>query len=122
MRPKPPTCHVIERIYTEQAFLDLERRSNVLLETDPQAAVDTAALIFDARPVLVQHPENGRKVHFGQRELVISRGRRGYMALYRLLPHIDPLLGRVLGPVQTAKQAMNCTSRRGTGTSTGLRL
>jgi plasmid stabilization system protein ParE len=41
---------------------------------------------------LVQHPEIGRKVHFGQRELVISRGRTGYLALYRFLPSIDRIL------------------------------
>lgn len=87
---------MIELIYTEQALLDLERLSDFLLETDPQAAVDTAALIFDALEVLVQHPEIGRKVHFGQRELVISRGRSGYLALYRFLPHIDPSGGQVL--------------------------
>jgi plasmid stabilization system protein ParE len=87
---------VIELIYTEQALLDLERLSDFLLETDPQAAVDTAALIFDALEVLVQHPEVGRKIHFGQRELVISRGRSGYLALYRFLPHIDPSRGQVL--------------------------
>jgi hypothetical protein len=37
-------------------------------------------------PIAEQHAEMGRKVHFGQRELVISRGRTGYLALYRFLP------------------------------------
>lgn len=87
---------MIELIYTEQALLDLERLSDFLLETDLQAAADTAALIFDALEILVQHPEIGRKIHFGQRELVISRGRSGYLALYRFLPHIDPSRGQVL--------------------------
>lgn len=81
-----------ELVYTEQALLDLERLSDFLLETDPQAAQDTAVLIFDALEILVRHPEMGRKVHFGQRELVISRGRTGYLALYRFLPHIDRIL------------------------------
>ena len=87
---------MLKLIYTEQALLDLERPSTFLLETDPQASINTAALIFDALEVLVQHPEIGRKVHFGQRELVISRGRSGYLALYRFLPHIDLFLGQVL--------------------------
>jgi plasmid stabilization system protein ParE len=87
---------VIKLIYAEQALLDLERLSDFLLQTDPQAAVDTAALIFNALEILVQHPEIGRKVHFGQRQLVISRGRSGYLALYRFLPHIDPSRGQVL--------------------------
>jgi plasmid stabilization system protein ParE len=81
-----------ELAYTEQALLDLERLSDFLVESDPQAAQDTAALILDALEILVQHPEIGRKVHFGQRELVISRGQTGYLALYRFLPHIDRIL------------------------------
>lgn len=83
---------MIELVYTEQALLDLERLSDFLLETDPQAAQDTAVLIFEALEILALHPEIGRKVHFGQRELVISRGRTGYLALYRFLPHIDRIL------------------------------
>ncbi len=83
---------MIELVYSNQALLDLERLSDFLLTTDPQAAQDTAALIFDALDILVQHPEIGRKVHFGQRELVISRGRTGYLALYQFLPRIDRVL------------------------------
>ncbi len=79
-------------VYAEQALLDLERLSDFLLETDPQAAEATAELIFEALEILVQHPEIGRKVHFGQRELVISRGKTGYLALYRFLPHVDRIL------------------------------
>ena len=81
-----------ELVYAPQALADLERLSDFLLETDPQAAHDTAMLIFEALEILVQHPEMGRKVHPGQRELVISRGRTGYLALYRFLPHIDRIL------------------------------
>lgn len=81
-----------ELVYSEQALVDLERLSDFLLEIDPQAAQDTAVLIFEALEILVKHPEIGRKVHFGQRELVISRGRTGYLALYRFLPHIDRIL------------------------------
>ena len=81
-----------ELVYTEQALRDLERLSDFLVDTDPQAAHDTAVLIFEALDILVHHPEIGRKVHFGQRELVISRGRTGYPALYRVLSHIDRIL------------------------------
>ena len=63
-----------------------------MLQADPPATQDTAVLIFNALEILVQHPEIGRKVHFGQRELVISRGRTGYLALYRFLPHIDRIV------------------------------
>lgn len=92
MRPSQCPQRMTELVYTEQALRDLERHSDFLLATDPQAAQDTAVLIFDALEILVLHPEIGRKVHFGQRELVISRGRTGYLALYRFLPHIDRIL------------------------------
>ena len=81
-----------ELAYTGQALLDLERLADFLLKTDPQAAQDTAVLIFESLEILARHPEIGRKVHFGQRELVISRGRAGYLALYRFLPQIDRIL------------------------------
>ena len=81
-----------ELVYAGQALLDLERLTNFLLQTDPQAAHDTAVLVFEALEMLTQHPEIGRKVHFGQRELVISRGRTGYLALYRFLAHTDRIL------------------------------
>ncbi len=81
-----------ELVYAAQALADLERLTDFLLETDPPAAQATAGLIFEALESLARHPEMGRKVHFGQRELVISRGRTGYLALYRYMPHIDRIL------------------------------
>ena len=92
MAPSRWLRRMADLVYAAQALLDLERLSDFLLETDPQAAQGTATLIFEALEILVQHPEIGRKVHFGQRELVISRGRTGYLALYRFLPHIDRIL------------------------------
>lgn len=81
-----------ELVYTAQALRDLERWGDLLPQADPQAAAETVALVFEALEILVQHPEIGRKVHFGQRELVISRGRTGYLALYRFLPPTDRIL------------------------------
>jgi plasmid stabilization system protein ParE len=95
MRQSRRPQRMTELVYAEQALLDIERLTDFLLQTDPQAALGTAGLIFEALEILTQHPEIGRKVHFGQRELVISRGRTGYLALYRFLPHIDRIV--VLG-------------------------
>jgi plasmid stabilization system protein ParE len=78
--------------YSEQALADLERLSDFLLPIDPQAAQATAKLVFDALKILQAHPEIGRKGPHGQRELVISRGRTGYLALYRYLPRSDQVL------------------------------
>ena len=85
-----------ELVYSAQALQDLERVSDFLIETDRQAAEETATLIFEALDILVRHPEMGRKVQWGQRELVISRGRTGYLALYRYLPRIDRVLALAL--------------------------
>ncbi len=81
-----------ELVYSAQALLELERLCDFLMETDPRPAHETATLIFEAIEILVRHPEIGRKVQLGQRELVISRGRSGYLALYRFLPQIDRVL------------------------------
>jgi len=81
-----------ELVYTEQSLLDLERLSDFLIESDPPAARATVTLIFEALEMLLPHPEVGRKVHSGQRELVISRRRTGYLALYRYRPHNDRIL------------------------------
>jgi plasmid stabilization system protein ParE len=81
-----------ELVYSAQALLDLERLGDFLVAIDPQAAEQTAMLVFEALGIPARHPEIGRKVHGGQRELVISRGQTGYLALYRFLPPIDRVL------------------------------
>lgn len=65
-----------------EAADDLERLVNFLMETAPDAAVHTADLVLDALGILEQHPCIGRPLSEGLRELVISRGRSGYLALY----------------------------------------
>lgn len=69
-------------IYSGQALKDLEHLADFLLESDPPGAAATIGLIEDAIVVLKRHPLIGRPVESGMRELVISRGRSGYLALY----------------------------------------
>lgn len=69
--------------YARQALDDLERQADFLLETSPANAAATYDLIESALILLIQHPLIGRPVEAGLRELVISRGRTGYVALYR---------------------------------------
>jgi plasmid stabilization system protein ParE len=45
--------------------------------------------IIEAIDILAHSPLIGRKVKGGNRELVIGRASRGYVALYRFLPDID---------------------------------
>jgi plasmid stabilization system protein ParE len=68
--------------YSASASRDLERLARFLYETEPLEAAKTIPLIVSAVDMLVVHPKIGRPC--GQvRELVISRGKTGYIALYR---------------------------------------
>ena len=69
-------------IYSLRALSDLERLTDFLLEADPAAAPATIGLITEAVQVLANHPGIGRPAESGLRELVISRGHSGYVALY----------------------------------------
>ena len=69
--------------YAPRASSDLQRLVDFLAESDPSAAFQTAELIVSAAEALQHHPLIGRPVEWGFRELVISRGRSGYLALYR---------------------------------------
>lgn len=79
-------------IYTEGALDDLVRLTEFLLANDPGAAGKTSRLIEEAVQVLHNHPLIGRPVEAGLRELVISRGRTGYVALYSFEPADDAVL------------------------------
>jgi addiction module RelE/StbE family toxin len=68
--------------YSERALRDIERLSDFLIESDPKAAVKTARIIVEAVRILANHPLIGRQAEPGLRELIISRGRTGYVALY----------------------------------------
>ena len=57
-----------------------------LAEQDTAAAAQAAAAIREAVDILSRHPLIGRPVAEPLRELVISLGKTGYIALYRFLP------------------------------------
>jgi plasmid stabilization system protein ParE len=73
---------VARLIYARQALEDLERLTDFLVESDPKAARETFGLIEEVIDVLRRHPLIGRPAEAGLRELVISRGQTGYVALY----------------------------------------
>lgn len=68
--------------FSRRALADVERFSDFLVEHDPTSAGSTLEIIANAVEVLRRHPYIGRQVQNGLRELVISRGRTGYVALY----------------------------------------
>lgn len=67
---------------TPEAIADLERLTEFLLASTPEAALKTVDTILDGLHILASHPLVGRPLAHGLRELVISRGRTGYLALY----------------------------------------
>lgn len=69
-------------VFAPQAVDDLERLTDFLIENDKSAALLTIGLIEDAVKILASHPLIGRLCDTHQRELVISRGKSGYVALY----------------------------------------
>ena len=78
--------------YSLQALADLERISGFLLPEGPAAVLEALGLIDEAISVLPRHPFIGRPVETGFRELVISHGKTGYVALYSDNPAHDSVL------------------------------
>ena len=68
---------------------DFDRFFEHLTGFDVQDVTGRLAEILQAIDVLATSPLIGRPVERGQRELVIGRGSRGYVALYRYVPEAD---------------------------------
>jgi plasmid stabilization system protein ParE len=64
------------------AAQDLEDMVDFLRIHQAEHAIETIDLILNAFTILEQHPEIGRMVQHNFRELIISRGKTGYVALY----------------------------------------
>ncbi len=77
---------------TVRALRDLERLFDFLAEADPERALAQLSGVRAAFEVLADHPLLGRVAEDGRRELVLSRGRYGYIAKYRWLPSEDVVL------------------------------
>lgn len=69
--------------FTQRAENDLDRLTDFLLDQSQMVAQSTTELLIDGLQILKQHPRIGRLRNDGLRELVISRGKTGYIALYR---------------------------------------
>jgi plasmid stabilization system protein ParE len=74
------------------AAQDLEALVDFLRTHQPEYAVETIDLILNALTILEQHPEIGRPVQDHFRELIISRGKTGYVALYEYDEESDVVL------------------------------
>jgi plasmid stabilization system protein ParE len=72
-------------VYSARALSHLERAFEFLASEKPDAAVAAAGAIRSAVENLAAHPLLGRRVHGDIRELVVSFGQTGYIALYRFV-------------------------------------
>lgn len=70
-------------------FDDLDRIFDHLAQYDLEGAPDRISEILAAIDVLATNPQIGRPARDDTRELVIGRGSRGYVALYRYAPELD---------------------------------
>lgn len=76
-------------VYSANAIANLARAFEFLAKRNPDAAARAVTAIREAVEVLARHPLIGRRVEQELRELVISFGRSGYVALYRYRPARD---------------------------------
>jgi toxin ParE1/3/4 len=74
------------------ALRDLARLVDFIAAEDPGRARGQVPSVRRAFEVLADHPLLGRSAEGGRRELVLSRGRYGYIAKYRWLPADDVVL------------------------------
>lgn len=81
-------------VYSAEALADLERIIEFLLESSPTAAAGALSQIRSAITILEAHPRVGRRIDAHRRELVITHGATGYLALYR--HDVPPDVVRVL--------------------------
>jgi plasmid stabilization system protein ParE len=78
--------------YSERAVRDFERIFDFLATDDRALAARVVGSIKEAVSMLARHPLIGRPAEHGLHELVISRGKTGYVALYRYLDAADVVL------------------------------
>lgn len=70
-------------VFAPRALDDLDRLTDFLFEQSPESAAATTPIIVSGFQALKLHPLLGRPAEHGLRELLISRGRTGYVALYQ---------------------------------------
>jgi plasmid stabilization system protein ParE len=78
--------------YSDRAARDLVRIAELLAKEDSTRAPAAVARVIDAIRILERHPLVGRVADDPLRELIISYGRSGYIALYRYDARRDRVL------------------------------
>jgi plasmid stabilization system protein ParE len=72
-------------VYSKRALDHIERAFAFLRDKNPAAAANAVSAIQSAVDNLAAHPLVGRRIEGDLRELIISYGHSGYVALYRFV-------------------------------------
>lgn len=72
-------------VYSARSLDHIERAFQFLRDKNPAAAVSAVTAIQSAVDNLAAHPLVGRRIEGELRELIISYGQTGYVALYRFV-------------------------------------
>jgi plasmid stabilization system protein ParE len=80
---------VAKVVYSARALENIAHAFEFLLAENPPAALAAADAIQSAVENLGAHPLVGRRIEGDLRELVISFGETGYIALYRFIVQLD---------------------------------
>jgi len=74
-----------EVVYSARSLDHIERAFQFLRDKNPGASISTVEAIRSAIDNLAAHPLVGRRLDGELRELIISYGQTGYVALYRFV-------------------------------------
>jgi plasmid stabilization system protein ParE len=80
---------VAQVVYSARALDHIERAFAFLRDKNPEAAASAVTAIQSAVENLAAHPLVGRRIEGELRELIISYGHSGYVALYRFVVSRD---------------------------------
>jgi plasmid stabilization system protein ParE len=72
-------------VYSARSLEHVERAFQFLRDKNPAAVLDAVTAIQSAVDNLAAHPLVGRRIEGELRELAISYGQTGYIALYRFV-------------------------------------
>jgi toxin ParE1/3/4 len=75
--------------FAPEVVQDFDRFVDHMLRYEVESPVERIKEIVQSIEVLRLSPQIGRPVRHGKRELVIGRGSRGYVALYRYVEDLD---------------------------------
>jgi plasmid stabilization system protein ParE len=78
-------------VYSKRALDHIERAFQFLRDKNPVAAQGAVVAIQSAVDNLSAHPLVGRRIEGELRELIISYGHSGYVALYRFVIPTDEI-------------------------------